>query len=182
MPSLRKSDVQHDLMWRVLDYLTANPNEVLTRSDIAAKFDAQPAAIDTLLAPALAGRLLIREAGGSDGTVWRAPKRKSAFPHPLTDSISKAARVARANIRRARKVDISAIVIESGVPLQEKAQPGGEWEAVFSRMKAGDSFKVPSFATGAVGHAKLKYCRKHTGTRFAIRKVDDTHARVWRIA
>ena len=170
------------LMWRVVDYVNANPSEVLTRGDVAAKFDADPSTIDSLLSLAVSAGMLKRDEGTEDGTVWRHPgKQKTAFPRPFTPSLAAATRAERATRRAARRVDFEAIEIESGIPVQEVAKTGGEWNALFSRMKPGDSFQLPTRSAGAASHAKLKFCKQVAGARFVLRKVSDSHTRVWRV-
>ena len=166
-------------MWRVLDYLNANPTEVLTRSDIAAKFDTAASTVDSLLGLAVAAGMMKRQHDTPDGLVWRHAKSKSAFPRPFAPSVSAAARATRV---RVAKTDFEAIKIESDIPLLELPQPGSQWCAIFDRMKPGDSFQLPNRSHAALSHAKLKYCKRTPAARFAVRKVSSTHTRIWRTA
>lgn len=171
------------LMWRVVDYVNANPSEVLTRNDIATKFDAAPSTVDSALTFAVAASMLKREDGTEDGTVWRHPGAKTSFPRPFTPSLGAATRAERRTRAAARRVDFDAIEIESGIPvLESRAGCGGQWTALFDRMKPGDSFQLPTRTAGAASHAKLKYCRQVEGAKFVLRKVSSTHTRVWRTA
>ncbi len=172
---------QDHLMWRVVDYLTANPTEVLTRSDIVAKFDAAASQVDSLLSTAVAAGMLRREEGTADGTVWSRPRQRGNFPRPYVPSVAAAGRAHRAARRAARRIAFDAIVVESGIPVAETTKPGGQWNALFDRMRPGDSFQLPNVSAAALSHAKLKYCRLKAGARFVTRKVSDTHTRIWRV-
>lgn len=170
------------LMWRVLDYTNANPTEVLTRSDIAAKFDVAASTVDSMLAPAVAAGMLKRDHDTPDGTVWRHPSKRGAFPRPFTPSLTAVARAGRRTRSAIQHVNFNAIVIESDVPITEQPKVGSQWVALFDRMKAGDSFKLPSRSSAALSHAKLSYCKLVLTARFLTRKVSDTETRIWRIA
>jgi hypothetical protein len=170
------------LMWRVVDYVNANTTEVLTRSDIAAKFDALPSSIDAPLAMAVAAGLLKREDGTEDGTVWRHPGKKGSFPRPFTPSLNAATKAQRATRTAVRRADFAAITIESGIPVAPQATTGGEWKALFDKMRPGDSFQLLTRYAAAAANAKLNYCRQIEGASFVLRKVSDTHTRVWRTA
>lgn len=169
------------LMWRVVDYMNANPGEVLTRNDVAVKFNAAASTIDTLLAPAVSAGWLKRDHDTPDGTVWRHPKTKSNFPRPFTPSLAAAARASRAK-RAVRRVEFDAIVIESTIPISDAPKASSQWAALFNRMRPGDSFQLPSVSTAALCHAKLKYCKTVETARFVTRKVSGTHTRIWRTA
>lgn len=181
--SSARSVPKDHLMWRVVDYVNANPAEVLTRSDVATKFDADPSTIDSLLRLGVAAGMLKRDDGTADGTVWRHPgKKASAFPRPFTPSLTAATRAQRATRAAAHRLDFEAIEIESDIPVLEKGKTGGEWKALFDRMKPGDSFQLPTRSAAAAANAKLHYCRQVEGARFVLRKVSGSHTRVWRVA
>ncbi len=175
MPAPRDS-----LAWRVIDFLGANPGESLTRSDVATKFDIDHAVVDTLLAPAVDAGQLVRDVGGADGVVWRLVQPKAKFPQPFTSSLMAAKRAARA--RRNALIDISSFVIEKDIPLVEPLRRENQWNNLFSQMIPGDSVKVPNEARMALAHAQAKYRKTATNVTFAIRKISDTHTRIWRTA
>lgn len=172
------------LMWRVVDYLHTNRDEELTRGDVATKFDVEASSVDSLLAPAVDAGFLKRASGGADGVVWRRPQRMRGgpFPTPFTPSLVAAGKAARRAKRSATIVNIGALVIEQGVPISERVSPGSQWTALFDRMKPGDSFQLPAGARDAAAHARSNYKLKVPSAQFLIRKVSETHARVWRTA
>ena len=176
--SVRATPKDH-LMWRVVDYLNANPTEVLTRSDIAAKFETSASTVDSLLGLAVAAGMIKREHDTPDGTIWRHVKSKSAVPRPFSPSFAAAKRAVKGSIQR---VDFAAIEVDRGVPIHEAALPSSQWKALFDRMEPGDSFQLPSRSAAALSHAKLKYCKLVDGARFTVRKISSTHTRIWRTA
>lgn len=49
-------------------------------------------------------------------------------------------------------------------------------------MEPGDSFQVPAAARMALAHAQQKYRRGAVGVEFAIRKISESHCRIWRVS
>lgn len=170
----------HDhLSWRVAHYLNANRAEVLTRADIAAKFDVEASMVDTLMVPAVTAGVVKLDRGTADGNVWRRPQRlRTALPAPFAAPLAAASPAKKA----ATLVDLSDVKIEAGVALPVKAPPGGRWKAIFDRMGPGDSFALPVRAQHAAGHAVRVY-RMHVPTStFIIRQVPGALVRIWRTA
>jgi len=166
------------LAWRVCSYLTANPDEELMRGDVATKFGAEPAAIDTELAPAVAAGFLARVSTQDSGIVWRLTHRGGkASPAPFAHS-TKAARRAL----RPTPFNIAGLKIESGIPLSEPMPRASQWERLFRRMNRDDSIEFPLEIRASVAHAKQKYRKQFAAVDFAIRRVSDTHCRIWRTA
>ena len=165
------------LAWRVCDYLRANPGEELMRGDVATKFNVSPAAIDGELQPAVSAHLLERVQTDDSGIVWRLrAQSKGSFPRPFASSVAAARRAVRSH----QLIDISAFIIEKGVPLIEPMKRINQWSRLFDRMELGDSFQVPNEARMALAHAQAKYRKTKTGVMFAIRKVSESHSRIWR--
>lgn len=85
------------LLRLVCDYLQKNPEEELTRSDIATKFNVQSSIVDSELKAAVnAGRLAV-ERNEDDGLVWRlgGPKVSSPAPFAAGERAAKSARLAK---------------------------------------------------------------------------------------
>jgi len=164
------------LAWRVCSYLTANPDEELMRGDVATKFGTEPASVDSELAPAVVAGFLARVTTEDSGVVWRLANRK-ASPAPFAHS-PKAARKAL----RPAPFNIGALKIESGIPLTEPVPRASQWDQLFGRMKRDDSVAFPIEARASVAHAKSKYRKRVASVEFAIRRVSDTHCRIWRTA
>lgn len=72
---------------RVIEFFAANPEEELTRLDVAAKFDCQASAVDAGLEAAVNHGALVRRRGEDSTLVWcagRLPKAVQApKPRPL---------------------------------------------------------------------------------------------------
>ncbi len=170
------------LAWRVAIYLHENPHEVLTRGDIAAKFDTDTSMVDTLMGPAVAANYVKIERGTEDGVVWRRPKRvRTAFPVPFTPSLSAHSR--RAQRTTPRLIDLSRISIDHDVPLPGPTKPRSvQWAELFGRMGVGDSFVVPAQIHNTLCHARQQFQRQARGSRFTVRKVSASESRCWRVA
>jgi hypothetical protein len=168
------------LTWRVIDYLGANPGERLTRSDVATKFGFDASAVDSELAGAVMAGQLLRETSDEDGIVWRLRYRGARFPAPFTGTLAAARKAVRA--KRHALIDISGFKIEKGIPLIEPVKRVNQWNKLFDGMETGDSVLVPNEARMALAHAQAKYRKTATHVVFAIRKVNETHTRMWRTA
>jgi hypothetical protein len=168
------------LAWRVLDFLQANPGEELTRGDIAVKFNIEASAVDSLLAPAVSAGHLVREVGGADGVIWKPNAARGRFPKPFVGSVDASRRAVRAH--RQSLIDISSFTIEKDIPLVDVMRRVNQWNALFARMELGDSFLLPQSARMAAAHAQAKYRKSAREVMFAMRKVSDTHSRIWRTA
>jgi hypothetical protein len=166
------------LAWRVIDYLRANPGERLMRSDVATKFSVEASSVDTQLAGAVMAGQLIRDCHDEDGVVWRLQYRGGGFPVVFAGTLAAARKAARA--KRNALIDISAFKIEKGIPLIEPARRINQWNRLFDGMEPGDSVLVPNEARMALSHAQLKYRKTASHVIFAIRKVSETHTRIWR--
>jgi len=170
------------LAQKVCAYLEANPEEELTRSDIAAKFGCAVAAVDSALAPVVLAGRLARDKNEDDGIVWRFPDpgRRSAFA--ASEHASR--QQAKARRRAAMAVDLSTIQIRRGVPLFEQPKREEGWNNLFSQMTEPlDSFEIPIQAHAALAHAAAAFRKNHQPSwKFSIRKVSETHCGIWRLA
>lgn len=107
------------LAGKLVDFLQGNPGERLTRKDIAEKFGANMAMIDSQLAPAVQAKLLVRETDDHDGVTW-----KLGYPLPTTAQLQPSI-AARPVVKRstAFRVDLDSIKIEKGVPVRHSQRP-----------------------------------------------------------
>jgi len=171
---------QDSLVWRVLDFLQANPGERLTRSDVATKFGADAATIDAELAPGVDAGQLVRETDDGDGVIWRRPRHRSV-PRPFAGSITAAKRATR---QAPRTFDVSAIKIEPDIPIPDpnRGTIRSAWFGVFERMTAGDSFAAPDEARSSIAHAVAVFRKRRPHTRFVTRTISKTQFRIWRTA
>ena len=178
-PTRHYAPPKDSLAWRVCDYLRANPGEELMRGDVATKFNVSPAAIDGELQPAVSAHMLERVQTDDSGIVWRLrAQSRGSFPRPFSSSVAAARRAVRSH----QLIDISAFVIEKDVPLIEPMKRVNQWGQLFDRMEPGDSFQVPNEARQALAHAQAKYRKTRLDVGFAIRRVNESHTRIWRTA
>lgn len=175
---------QDSLAFKVIDYFHGHPGEVLTQKDVARKFDVAPASVDNLLMPAVASGHLARAQSDEYGVIFRLPPKRSAFPQPFTPSLKEAVRRNREARRPPVRIDFAAIKIEKGIPLIEPLKRVPHWDQLFDKMDVGDSFELPLAARDAAAHARTHYREQEANSskNFAVRKVDETHVRIWRIA
>lgn len=169
---------------QVGDYLASNPDEELTRSDIAKKFGVAPTAVEAELRSAIAtGR--IRQARDEDeAVVYRFGGANTTAPGPFAagERASKTARMAK--LRETRAVDLSKVMIEKGVPYVPPLKRGDQWNSLFEQMvDLEDSFEIPLAAKHALLHAANTYRKTRSSTfRYIVRNVSETHCRIWRTA
>lgn len=152
---------------RVLTFLVLNPEEELTRSDIAVKFDCQGSSVDTLLGIAVARQILKRGRNSDMEVVWSLGKstdfvldQTNAGAEPLVKLPSRCFPSARAAAsesesyieRPARHqrpqlpsepadaIDLKAIQVRKGVRLMTKEERRrAEFSEWFAQFEIGDS-------------------------------------------
>lgn len=171
-------------MQKVVEFLEKNPEEELTRSDIATKFGVMASTVDGELKPAVASGRLVQSKDEDDALIWRigGPKVTSPAPFAAAERAAKAAK--RARRRAALAVDLKTIQVEKNVPLHEPERRMDLWNQLFRQMTdINDSFAVPADAHTALCHAAQAY-RKEIApdVRFTIRKINEDETRIWRVA
>ena len=107
--------------FRVLEFLSANPDESLSADEVAIKFDCTRNNVHTLLAPAVSAGSLIRRQDLEDGElVYRVGSGAPAVivkPAAAPGSASNPFGAARGAARTPFWIDAGQIAIDSGVPL-----------------------------------------------------------------
>lgn len=182
MSNITKAARKPSLIQRVCEYLESNPDDELTRSDIAKKFDIAPTAVDGELRPAVNAGRLLQNRNDDDGLVWRLGGPKASTPHPFQAG-ARAAKAARAaKMRATLAIDLSKITIEKGVIFQPSTRRLDQWTALFRRMEVEDSFAMPLHGKNALAKAATDYKKDNPGFSFSIRKISDDECRIWRKA
>ncbi|TAK87083.1 MAG: hypothetical protein EPO09_19005 [Aquabacterium sp.] len=170
-------------VWRVIDFLEANPTEELTRRDVATKFGIDVVQVDDVLRPAVAANKIKRELNADSELVWLLNYSKRGIPKPFAKPLAAAKRAKSANRKSPVFIDFSALVIESGIEVVERVQPrAGLWAGLLDRMGPGDSVCLALEAKDAAAHAQYAYRKANPTARFIVRKVGDEHCRIWRLA
>ena len=170
--------------FRVLEFLSANPDESLSADEVAIKFDCTRNNVHTLLAPAVSAGSLIRRQDLEDGElVYRVGSGAPAVivkPAAAPGSASNPFGAARGAARTPFWIDAGQLAIDSGVPLPPPTRRRIDWPSVFARMAPGDSFALPAGAKSSIAKA-ITDDKKATGREFATRLVDGG-IRVWRVS
>lgn len=193
---------------RACTYFQANPDEELTRADVASKFEVPASSVDGLLAQCFVNGLLNR-ARDSDGAavIVAGPKLKdlqlAAAPTsgaaalltapstpPATATTVAAGAPAQGSEgkkrggvrRRLPPLPIEKLVVAKGVPIPEpNRSKKGEtrWDELFAKLKPNDSVAIPREYASAINKA-MQVRAKAKGEKFVLRTVSETEARVWR--
>lgn len=157
------------LPWRILTFLVLNPEEELTRRDIAVKFDTQSSTVDSTLGIAVARQVLKRTRNSDMEVVWSLG---SSTDYLLTEGGAEDATpklparcfpAARAPARAPVTVlDLDTIKVRKGVrllsPEERRRLEFIEW---FDQFDVGDSAEfddehVPTIRAESARHRKAK--------------------------
>lgn len=159
------------LPWRVLTFLVLNPEEELTRSDIAVKFDIQASVIDATLQIAVARQVMKRTRNSDMELVWSlGPSTDFVLQQAATgdEPVQLPARCfpqagrAQPAATPVTVLDLDSIKVRKGVrllsPEERRRQEFIEW---FDQFDVGDSAEfddehVPTIRTESGRHKKAK--------------------------
>lgn len=169
---------------QVVYFFRTNAGEELTLDDITAKFDASRGNIHTQLRPAVEVGLLQRNRNADGEYIYTAGAR--------IDVISAAGDTPAQPAPKARKpacfasprhqVDLSALVVEKGVPLPEqRARLVSKWEPLFAKLaEVGDSIAIPAAIVVTLRSEATKRAKAGRG-HYKVLLTDGGGARIWRI-
>lgn len=161
---------------KVLDFFKENPEEELTRADIADKFDVQAAKVASSLVHAVTRGPLERVRNHQGEDVWRL--RNGPFnPWPL--------RLNSGQSRRRKppvEIDFSAIEFEDDVPLFERPSLVKQLVPVIERLQVKQCFKLPARARGVATAARAVHCKANPAARIEIRQISKLQIGIWRLA
>lgn len=162
------------LPWRILTFLVLNPEEELTRRDIAVKFDTQPSTVDTTLGIAVARQVMKRTRNSDAELVWSlGPSTDfvltSAGEGGATETSPKlparcfpAGECVAAAPRVRVELDLDTIKVRKGVrllsPEERRRQEFIDW---FDQFEVGDSAEFDDAHTATIRaesarHRKVK--------------------------
>lgn len=160
------------LPWRILTFLVLNPEEELTRRDIAVKFDTQPSTVDTTLGIAVARQVMKRTRNSDAELVWslgpstdfmlvaagEGESSGGSLPARCYPAAHRLAPAARVKV----EIDLDAIKVRKGVrllsPEERRRQEFIEW---FDQFDVGDSAEfddehTPTIRAESGRHRKAK--------------------------
>lgn len=181
---------------RVCRWFATHPEEELTQSDIASKFDCNGPSVPALLTGALCAQLITRQRVRSDAegmvsyTAYTAGPNLAAWAtaQQVTSAMAapKPRRSAATAPAAAVELDPSLIKVDDGIPLPKRIgglTAGGRFDAVFQALQPGQSFEAPTPAAKRIYSNLGKWAKRYAPERkHSMRKVNDTHSRIWRTA
>lgn len=177
---------QGSIAWKVIQFLTTNPDEKLTTADVSAKFDCNASGVHSMLSQAVATGVLKRETNEDEeleyslgtGVPSITPSTAAA---PSLRAASPFVAAAPQVRRKPQPVDIDGIVIEDQVPI-----PAGprnrltDWPKLLNRLQAGQSCVLPITTKASLQSAITKAHKAQLG-EFTLRRVSDEEVRIWRL-
>lgn len=173
---------KHSLAAKVIEYLQANDDEELSRSDIAKKFSVQPTIVDGELAEAVRSRWLSK-ARSDDGVVYRLVAIRNGTPLPFVANAEVTGAKRRVRRQAVAQFDPRTIEIEVNAPRTLIPKKSDLWDEVLRKLDSVDkSFVVPKMIKYSVAHA-MQYFRRRvdTSVRFSIEKAGHEEIRVRRV-
>lgn len=166
---------------RVIAYFRRLPDEELSVTDIALKFDEDKNSIHAKLKLAHEYDMLKR-----DGQVYSAGPEigEPEAGTRLAAEPAKPRRSATAGFSSPRHaIDFSTLKVDEGIPAPAKGEHGtSKWDPLFAMLKkAGQSIATTADLKGALAAEAAKRNRRGPG-KFKVAKTSATEARIWRIA
>lgn len=121
---------------RMIAFFKANPGELLTLDDIAAKFDCTRGNIHTLLSKARDQGLLLRDQDADGDYLYKAGAQLVAAPHAATVKTQR-------RPKRSFDVDLTKLELAKDVPLPVVRNAQRDWNQLLDRMEVGHSAELP---------------------------------------
>lgn len=174
--------------WRVIDFLQRNEGEMLSKADIAAKFDCGEDSVDTVLKDAMRADYLNK--GRSDGmAVWRLGTTMVKLANLVGAAKSKDSDededgkpVQRWTRAKNVEFDPSAIAVRKKTPLRTPEQARRDlFDAFLKKLEVGDSAEFEEKALTTMKH-HVKRFSQATGQRFTLRALGEGLAGIERVA
>ena len=174
------------IAWKVIEFLTTNPEESLTKHDVAAKFDKPASNIHTLLRPAVDAGVLKRETDADGELAYclgSGTPHITANParHPTLRPDTLMAGVKLGKLPRDIAIDLTAIALLDDVPFPGRAGAAKlDWTVLFNRMRVGQSVVLPKRHRAILMKAVTRWKVDGKG-EFTLRKISDTQVGLWRL-
>lgn len=191
--------------FKVIQFLTANPDEQLDADLISAKCDCDRRNVHTLLSSAVQAGLLHRAEDTSTGELvytvgsgepaktpamggfhaWLDRKGQQSEEAPSPRRAAHPPKLMQQDAGDKKRsgpywVDTAAVRIDKGIPMPSRGAKAIAWAPLLDQLAVGDSFQLPDEAKSAIGTAMKAY-KDSTGKTLASRKVDGG-IRVWRVS
>ena len=172
------------LVAQVVYFFRSNPGEELTLDDIVAKFDTTRGNIHSLLRPAVEVDMLRRDRNADGEYFYTAGARIEVISAAGDTPERPAARARRPSgyASPRHQVDLSALVVEKGVPLpQQRAKLVSKWEPLFAKLAVpGDSIAIPAEIVVTLRSEAVKRAKAGRG-HYKVLRLDGGGARIWRV-
>jgi hypothetical protein len=175
------------LPYQVIEFFRANPEEELTRSDIAQKFGTEPKSVDGALAGAMAAQVIVKRNSADLGLVIfvAGPNINKQAAAPYAEG--KAKPTSKTDHRtRLPRVDLGKVAVRYGVPLppiNDSRKGSNRYGDLLAQLdQDGASVVLPIMYRAAVQKACAKYLKDNqiTAFKFLVRTIDVGTCGVWR--
>lgn len=181
---------QGSVAWKVIEFLTTNPEEELSANEVSAKFDCTAGGVHSMLCASVDAGLLKR-AEVDDELVYRLgagtpaiKPNKAANPSLGARGASWPAEVSppRSSRKPLPAIDLAAVAIDNDVAIPPT---GGrlvqhDWPALFNRMKPGQSCAIPAAFKYVLGKACGEFKKTGQG-EMSVRRANEDELRLWRV-
>jgi hypothetical protein len=176
------------IAWKVIEFFTTNPDEMLATSDLESKFDKPAAQFHSLLSSAVASGALRRYANAEDelvysmgtGNPYVKPSR-ARNPSLRTDALLAGATLGFKAASKKTEFDLAAVQIFDGIPMPTSRAGTTDFETLFARMQVNQSCRLPLWLRSKANKACTTAKTSGKGT-FTIRKINDAEIGIWRTA
>lgn len=175
--------------WKVIEFLTTNPDEELSSNEISAKFDVPAKNIHTQLALAIQHGALKRVEMddelvyrlGTGSPVIKPKKATNPSLHGQASTWMTPPAKARRTVRSLPPLDINTIEIRYDVPIPAgKGAPALDFKPLFSRMREGGSCEIPVAFKYLLAKACTEFKKAGSG-EMSVRHLSDEKLGLWRV-
>jgi len=163
---------------RICAFFRENPDEELTRRDIADKFGCASSGVDGILFGAISHGVIATRNNEELVRVWCAGTAKAEAP-----PADKAKRTYSPRVPLPL-IDLSKVAVRAHVPMPVAQRGKGEtrYDELFDKLEeVGASVLLPKLYAPAVSKALQTYA-KRTSRQFKVRTVDAQQCGIWRTA
>lgn len=156
------------VVYRVIDFLQRNAGEMLSRTDIAQKFDCAPASVDVLMGDAQRAGYIERGRDDEGVYVWKLGRSRITLMPADALGVASTTPAARAQASEPEPdIDLDVIKVRKGVRLKSpKEQREETFDRFFETFEVGDSAEFDaSWMPHMRQHAK-RFQKANEGHRF----------------
>lgn len=164
------------------EFFRDNPDEELSRSDIASKFDVNATSIDNSIKAAIDAGVIATKNSEDMTRVWVAGP---SLPQPTNFKRWLAKQGKKSAEGRAAPPPMPDVLsllqaIAADVPLPEPAPKGAAYHAVWKAMEVKHSVPVDEHAAKRLAANAQAWGKANGGRKFLLRQLPDGTSRIWR--